>query len=106
VDKGKGYMPYFRCFVRGEDYPGQIIGLSDRVGFFVTRFVEAVDKLRAEQLVVEELEKNLKILLERMETGLGSARLYVEEVSEASSEEASNATGFTWYPMTPLEGTF
>src|SRR4051794_18549300 len=34
-------MAWFRCCVRGENFPGQLVCEAGLVGFYVTRFVEA-----------------------------------------------------------------
>jgi hypothetical protein len=34
-------MPLFRCSIRGENFPGELIGLTTAARFKATRFVEA-----------------------------------------------------------------
>ena len=45
-------MPLFRCSIRGENFPGELIGLTTAVGFHATRFVDAESATEAEQIGV------------------------------------------------------
>ena len=48
-------MAWFRCFICGENFPGALAGISGLVGFYTTRFVEAIDHDDAEARVLELL---------------------------------------------------
>jgi hypothetical protein len=48
-------MAWFRCFICGENFPGQLIGETQLVGFYVTRFVEATDAAGAEAAALQAL---------------------------------------------------
>ena len=54
-------MAWFRCFIRGEDFPGQVVGESGPVGFYVTRFVEAADAREAEAIAFRSLRAQPKL---------------------------------------------
>jgi hypothetical protein len=34
-------MAWFRCFLRGEHFPGELVGEAGPIGFYVTRFVSS-----------------------------------------------------------------
>ena len=48
-------MAWFRCFIHGENFPGELIGSAVPVGFYVIRFVEADDAAEAETLALRAL---------------------------------------------------
>ncbi len=50
-------MPYFKCFIEGQNFPGELVGASEPIGFYVTRFIEASSAKEAEQKVLENLKK-------------------------------------------------
>ena len=73
-------MPLFRCFLRGEHFPGQLFGQREPIGFYTTRYVDADDvddaelkavgRLREDphlQLAAEHRTKDAKVFVERIE---------------------------------------
>jgi len=91
-------MAWFRCFIRGENFPGQAVGESGLVGFFVTRHVEAADAEAAETAVLEELRTELTPPPGYVPTG--RARVFFEEITEVEAEQVpAIQPGFAWHLM-------
>jgi putative aminopeptidase FrvX len=90
-------VPWFRCFVEGENFPGRLIGKRKPVGFFTTRYVEASDPADAETKVVEVLRQDPKLAI-KIGVNPTDAIVFVTEIEKVKSPGKPNA-GFTWYPM-------
>jgi hypothetical protein len=93
-------VAWFRCFIRGENFPGQLVGKAEPVGFYVTRFVEAADVKAAEATAVQALRAEPKLAPPPPYTPSTRVRIYFEKIEElpASDVPAVNP-GFAWYPM-------
>ena len=93
-------MPLFRCFIRGENFPGRLAGLRKPVGFYVTRFVEATSAEEAEGIALEALKMERSL---RLPVGLrksaAAARIYFEEIVEVESSWRRPKAGFTFFEM-------
>ena len=93
-------MAWFRCFIRGENFPGELAGEPGLVGFYVTRFVEAANAEEAEGHAMAALraEPNLVPPAEYQPSGI--ARVYFEEITELRQEQIPpQQPGFVWHPM-------
>jgi hypothetical protein len=92
-------MPWFRCLVRGENYPLQIIGISGPVGFYVTRFVEAANEHEAESAALASVRDDPRLVLDSIASTL-VPRVSIEEIDEISQSDVPlQNPGFCWYPM-------
>lgn len=56
-------MPTYKCFVRGENFPGVLIGEDEPIGFYTTRFVQAPSPAAAELACVDALRAAPKLQL-------------------------------------------
>jgi hypothetical protein len=93
-------MAWFRCFIRGQNFPGQLIGEAGPVGFYVTRFVEAAEPEAAEAATLRGLRVEPKLAPPPGFTPTGHARVYFEQIAELAAEQVPVVQpGFTWYPM-------
>lgn len=93
-------MAWFRCFVRGENFPGQHLGEAGPVGFYVTRFVEAADPEAAEAATLHSLRAEPKLAPPAGYTPAGQVRVYFEEIEELEAEKVPAVQpGFAWHPM-------
>lgn len=92
-------MPLFRCCIRGENFPGELIGLTSAVGFHVTRWVDAPSATEAEQIAVTALRQDAALTV-ASEPRVKNAKVYFESIEEvsANTERVPNA-GFTFFPM-------
>jgi hypothetical protein len=89
-------MAWYRCFVRGEDFPLQVEGGKSPLGFYTTRFAEAQSPGEAESLVLDMLKNDPSLYLPPGTPGMEKARVYFEEIVEVAGPGASNA-GFTFF---------
>ena len=74
-------MPLFRCFIRGDNFPGKLAGQRKPVGFFATRFIEAASPADAESLALEMLreDEDLKVAAKYRTP---DAKIYFEKIEE------------------------
>lgn len=92
-------MPLFRCLIRGDNFPGKLIGGKNPIGFYTTRYIEADSPEQAELLAVEVL-RNDPDLEVPSEYQAQDARVFLEEIDEVSSEaERVPNKGFTFFVM-------
>ena len=93
-------MAWFRCLVRGENFPGQLIDKPGLVGFYVTKFIEAVDPSVAEVAALEELRKESKLTPPQGCAPSKSARIFFKEIEELATDYVPvEQLGFAWYAM-------
>jgi hypothetical protein len=90
-------VAWFRCFIRGENFPGELIGEDASIGFYTTRFIEAGSVDEAEQLVLEELraEESLKLRIDINKPT--DTKIYFESIHEISFQDVSSNSGFTFF---------
>ncbi|MCW2004286.1 hypothetical protein FHY30_003085 [Xanthomonas arboricola] len=93
-------MSLFRCFIRGEHFPGSLLGESEPVGFYTTRFVEAPSALDAERAALALLRAEPEFELVRPEDRMEDAQVYFEKIEEVPEELGRGPDGgFTFFPM-------
>lgn len=92
-------MPIFRCFIRGDNFPGKLLGQKKPIGFYTTRFVEADSPEQAEAFAVELL-RNDSDLDVPPEHRTQDAKVHFEDIDEvpAQTKQMPNA-GFTFFTM-------
>lgn len=92
-------MPLFRCLIRGDNFPGKLIGKKKPIGFYTTRFVEAESPKEAEFLAVEIL-KNDPDLEVAPKHRTEDARVFFEEIDEVPHDTRRVPNnGFTFFLM-------
>ena len=95
-------MPLFRCMIRGENFPGQLIGKKELVGFYATRFVEADSAEEAELSGLEMLrnDPSFEIRSEKLRQQEPPAKVFFEEIVEVAPEtDQVPNKGATWFNM-------
>ena len=92
-------MLIFRCLMRGENFPGVLLGKVDPVGFYATRYVEAASAEDAE-LAALALLRDDQTLSVPAQARTENAQVFFEEIEELSTgdEQGANA-GFTFFSM-------
>ena len=78
-------MPLYRCLILGENFPGVLLGETEPVGFYTTRFVEAAHPEEAESLALEMLRHD-KALKVPPEARAKDARIHFEQIEEVPAE--------------------
>jgi len=99
-------LPFYRCLLRGENFPGEIIGGEGLNGFYTTRWVQAVTERRAELLAVEALRRDPKLALPPDLAFPIDARVYLEEIHKVARLPRMRGGGATWFKQVggDLEG--
>jgi len=93
-------MPLFRCFIRGENFPGSLAGESNLTGFYTTRFIEASSASEAELAALETLRAEPEFELVRPEDRMEDAQVYFEQIEEVPAEHGRGpGKGFTFFSM-------
>jgi hypothetical protein len=93
-------MPWYRCKIRGENFPGELAETIGLVGFYTTRFVEVRDESEAETEAVEGLRADPKLVPPPGYVSQGIARVFVDEIALLSEDSVpANQAGLVWYPM-------
>jgi len=92
-------MPLFRCFIRGENFPGELLSRSGAIGFYATRFVDAASAVEAEQIAVAALRQEAALTV-TVEPKVKNAKVYFETIDEvpADTERVPNS-GFSFFSM-------
>jgi hypothetical protein len=90
-------MPYYRCFVRGEHIPGEVIGSTGLYGFYTTRWVQALNRKRAELRAVNAVRRDPRMALPEGVPTSPHARLYVEEIDQIVRLPRFRGGGATWF---------
>jgi hypothetical protein len=89
-------MPWFRCLLRGENFPLLVMDVRKPMGFYTTRYAEAASPEDAERLVLNALrdEEALKVPPDTL--GTQNARIYFDEIDEVDGPGVNE--GFTFFP--------
>jgi hypothetical protein len=92
-------MPLFRCSIRGENFPGELIGQTTAIGFHATRFVEAKSAEEAERIAVAALREDAALTV-TSEPRVKNAKVYFESIEEVpSGTERVPNEGFSFFSM-------
>ena len=93
-------MPVFRCFIRGENFPGSLLGQAEPIGFFATRFVEAESPAEAELAALALLRQDPTFNAVGPEDRMEDAKVYFEEIDEEPADsECGPGKGLSFFPM-------
>ncbi|QNN67222.1 hypothetical protein H9L13_11505 [Sphingomonas lutea] len=86
----------------GDNFPGQVEGARQLLGFYTTRVVEAQDKEHAEQVALDLLrgDERLQSLKPNSSPDDPPASLHFEEIEPANElEDGEVQAGFTFFEM-------
>jgi len=93
-------MPWFKCFVAGHNFPGNLVDESLPVGFYTTCFVEASSLDTAEAEALKSLRKDKRLKLPKGLIPPIDAKVFIEEIIEIPAQEVPHQReGFVWYVM-------
>jgi hypothetical protein len=91
-------MAWFRCLIRGENFPGVLVDRDYAMGFYIIRLVESANAHEAELAAVESLRSESKLALPDGHAPSPQSRVYVEEMEEVDPVD-HRQSGFIWYQM-------
>lgn len=93
-------MKKYRVFVRGENFLMRIEEQDQKLGFYTTVFVEALNEESAELKATELLWNDQRLIGSMLNTESDSPMIFVEEIEELESFDGLNLprTGFAFYP--------
>jgi hypothetical protein len=90
-------LPFFKCLIRGEHIPGEIIGQSGLYGFYATRWVQALNAGRAELRAIEAVRRDPLLAVPDDVPKSPDARLWLEEIEQVARLPRSRGGGATWF---------
>ncbi len=91
-------MPWYRCRMVGENFPGALLDTTTPVGFYATRFVEADSPEDAETQALSNLSKELNIWLPMSVDRPANAEVVVESIEEVEhAETGEESRGFSFF---------
>lgn len=93
-------MKKFRVFVRGENFLINLDDVQQKLGFYTTRYVEALNEEAAECVVMDMLRGDPKLAKGVLNNKSDPPMMYAEEVEEIDSFKGLPlpGTGFAFYP--------
>ena len=90
-------MPWFRCMIEGENFPGHLIQQDGLYGFWAARVVEAASAEDAELRALEVLRADPTFALgDRPKAA--EAKIYFAEIEEVEGPMGPTS-GATWFRM-------
>ena len=93
-------MKWFKCFIAGENFPGELINEKELIGFYATRFIEAKTVEEAEMTALSNLRNEESLQLPEGVKPSDKAKVYFEEIEEVLKSEVPEVDGgFTFYVM-------
>ena len=91
----------YRCYIRGENFPGELIGKKGLYGFYTTRWVEAETTEEAEMtaLALLKSEPTFQITSPKLREK-STAKVYFEEIDPVRPPKRKPVNGgATWFEM-------
>jgi hypothetical protein len=94
-------VEFYSVIIEGASFPARIFEVADGpMGFYATRFVEAVDEKAAELEAVELIKRELKPLIGEQQVGEANPLMSLDRISKLQNLPATApGSGFTWFPM-------
>ena len=92
-------MPFYRCLIRGENFAWKTDAGWELMGFYTTRWVQALHPAAAEQRVVARLREEPKFQRPDGYAGGPPAKVFVEEVAKVKALPRGRGSGAAWFAM-------
>ena len=99
-------MKKYRVFVRGENFLVRGDERDQKLGFYTTVFVEALDEQSPEFKAMELLRTDQKLVNVTLNSKSNPPMMYMEEIEELETFEGLNLprTGFAFFTAEDYEG--
>jgi hypothetical protein len=88
-------MPFYRCLANGQNFPGTLLDAEGKVGFYTTRWVQALNPRAAELKAMAMLRR--EPLLSRPDARSPDARVFFDEVVRIDKLPLRRGMGLTLY---------
>ncbi len=89
-------MAWYQCMIRGENFPGRILGRKGPIGFYTTRVVEAASPEEAELKALAELKKDKGLKVPKVHR-TEKAQVFFEQITQLSRRPIRKPAGFTFF---------
>ena len=88
-------MPYYRCLANGRNFPGALIGRDEPVGFYTTRWVQALNPRAAERKAIALLRRDPSFRSDGTPTP--GAHVVFESLERVPTLPLRRRVGAAWY---------
>ena len=93
-------MNWYRCLIRGENFPGALVDQNHLVGFYTTRYFQDLTPAAAELKALALLKQHKSLQIPEGVERPKNARVYFEEIVEVGADEVTEQDmGLSFYPM-------
>jgi hypothetical protein len=98
--RGEREVNWYRCVIRGENFPGALVGENKPIGFYTTQFVQDISPDAAELQALSLLKQHDSLQVPAGVEKPNTARVYFEEIAEVRADEVpEQKMGLSFYPM-------
>lgn len=100
LERGGRAVKWYKCLIVGANFPGEMIGEEQRVGFYTTQFVQDETREAAELKALAQLRAHKSLQLPKGADRPADARVYFEDIIEVSADEVDDTElGLSFFPM-------
>ncbi len=93
-------MPWYKCTICGDNFSGALVGEPRPVGFYVTRFVEAISHEEAEMQALARLKNEQRLSLPPGTERPKNTKVFFENIEAIEHAEVPDRdSGFTFFVM-------
>ena len=89
-------VPWYRCLIRGENFPGAILKQKAPIGFYTTRDVEADSAQEAEAKAMTDLKADKTLHVPEAQRR-PDAQVFFEEITELERPPVKKPAGFSFF---------
>jgi hypothetical protein len=92
----------YRCFIRGENFPGELVGKRGSYGFYTARWIEATSAEEAERACLELLkgDPTFQVTSPKLLEKAVDAKVYFEKIEPVRPTKRKRVnSGATWFKM-------
>jgi len=93
-------MIWLKCLIRGDNFPGVLVGQDHLVGFYTTQFVQADSAENAELQALQLLKAHESLQFSEEVRSASTATIHFEEIVEVGESEVNDQQpGLSIFPM-------
>lgn len=97
-------MPWYQCFIRCENFPGERWGKDEPFGFYTHRIVEAENTYEAQRKAIEAMNEDDSFWLKGSRRMPLEAEIFFEAVDElVRKPKDTKFRGATWFKMSEAD---
>ena len=92
---------WYKCLIRGDNFPGELVGEDHPVGFYTIQFVEDVSAADAELAALKLLKQHPSLQFSAEARKASSPTVHFEEIVEVDARDVGDCPqqGLSIFPM-------